>query len=1262
MKYRKGMILSMLVIFLFCIAGACASDVNDTQAASMDDSGIELTATDNDFKAIDYDNVTTDGETLSAGNDGPADVQNDLDKLRANPGTYSQLSSEIGSGGNVELQHDYYSYDSGSTIVVTQANSVIDGRGAVIDMAGSGIRALHVSASGVTIRNLTIMNVNAHEYGGAIYFSGEGSGTVENCNFTNNSANNGGAVYFNCNGRLTNCSFIDNEAIAGGAVLWNCADGVASSCIFINNSADNGIIYFDNAGSGAHLIINDNIFLRNEGKAISFAESDGASNADFNWFGNTKDDFNEKPLSDNVDIDIWLFLDAKSNPDIFPISTASEITFSLYAYDSNEVFGYDNSRLKPVKLTITPVNGQVNATNVELAKTILYTESGEGADNLTATIENVSFTVTLKIADGTTFWDLNNAINANSNDTITLDRNYAYNPITDYDFKDGIIINRMVTIIGGDYSIDAKGQARIFNIHADKVTIRNVTFINANATDYGGALYWNGVNVTVFDCLFVNNSAGISGGAIYWRDGADTNVSGCIFVNNTAENGGAVTVGDGVVSGCSFVNNTAEYGGAVILAGGIVSDCSFVNNSAYNCGAVSLENGVVSHCSFINNTAVNSGGAIVWSNAVWSSHTGNVSDCSFVNNRAGSGGAILWEYGANGIVSDCIFVNNFASVEGGAILWAHNDNANISGCSFVNNTAGSDGGAIYLKFSANGVVYDCIFVNNSARYGGAIEWHQSDNGNISTCIFVNNSDERAVIFFYNMGSGHGLSINNNIFLNNSADAISFVLPDSSSNADYNWFGNNATDYETQPATSNVAISNWLFLNATATPDSILIFQSSDIIFRLHSYSESEGVSDYDNSKLPEVNLTLKATKGNLVGIAKLDELIRYFAMDYGTGTVTGKIENAQYTVEITNEKADLNLSVETSQVTYSHNTLISLSYNPNATGKVNITLKSKRFEYTFVDVDLNATLSLGDIAADEYEIIIRYSGDSLFTNSTAAADLKVDKANSTLTANNVTLDYGTGTTVTVTTDGTLAITAIINGEETFVKGSIILIPTMDAGTYNLTVTAIPDENHNAVTKTVTITVNRLKTQIAANAVTATYNINKYLTITLKDAKGKALGGVKVTVNLNGAKTYTTDKNGQIKISTKGLAPKTYTAKIAFGGNKNYLKSSKNAKITVKKAKAKLTAKSKKFKRSKKVKKYTVVLKSNVGKPLKKVKLTIKIKGKKYKKTFKAKTNKKGKATFKIKKLTRKGKYRAVITYKGNKYYTKMTKKVKITVK
>ena len=62
--------------------------------------------------------------------------------------------------------------------------------------------------------------------------------------------------------------------------------------------------------------------------------------------------------------------------------------------------------------------------------------------------------------------------------------------------------------------------------------------------------------------------------------------------------------------------------------------------------------------------------------------------------------------------------------------------------------------------------------------------------------------------------------------------------------------------------------------------------------------------------------------------------------------------------------------------------------------------------------------------------------------------------------------------------------------------------------------------------------------------------------------------------------------------------------------------------------------------------------------MKKVKLTLKVKGK----TYKAKTNAKGKAVFKIKNLKKKGKYRATVKFAGNTYYSKVTKKVKITVK
>ena len=167
-----------------------------------------------------------------------------------------------------------------------------------------------------------------------------------------------------------------------------------------------------------------------------------------------------------------------------------------------------------------------------------------------------------------------------------------------------------------------------------------------------------------------------------------------------------------------------------------------------------------------------------------------------------------------------------------------------------------------------------------------------------------------------------------------------------------------------------------------------------------------------------------------------------------------------------------------------------------------------------------------------------------------------------------------------------------------------------------------------------------------------------MAITLKDVKGKVIANAKVTVDLNSAKTYTTDKNGQVKVSTKGLAPKKYSAKVTFNGNANYLKSSKTVKVTVKKATPKITAKTKTFKTTTKTKKYAIVLKNNINKAISKAKVYLKVGGK----TYKATTNSKGKATFKITKLTKKGTFKATITYKGNTYYNKATKKVKIKVK
>jgi hypothetical protein len=97
---------------------------------------------------------------------------------------------------------------------------------------------------------------------------------------------------------------------------------------------------------------------------------------------------------------------------------------------------------------------------------------------------------------------------------------------------------------------------------------------------------------------------------------------------------------------------------------------------------------------------------------------------------------------------------------------------------------------------------------------------------------------------------------------------------------------------------------------------------------------------------------------------------------------------------------------------------------------------------------------------------------------------------------------------------------------------------------------------------------------------------------------------------------------------------------------------------VTKTASKIIAKKTTFKKSKKVKKYKITLKNTKNKAIGKVRVYLKVKGK----TYKATTNFKGVATFKIAKLTKKGKYTAVIKFAGNKNYKASKAKVKITVK
>ena len=820
-----------------------------------------------------------------------------------------------------------------------------------------------------------------------------------------------------------------------------------------------------------------------------------------------------------------------------------------------------------------------------------------------------------------------------------------------------------------------------------------MTFINNSATGDGGVFITSTVSAynRFTNSVFESNRAGGNGGAMFLYSDTGANVfDNCSFNNNSAVNASTICFSsklvDSTISNSNFTNNRAACAGGIFIGYDVeyttFNNLNFIGNTAQYGAGMYVQGGAfdsqLGKSNFINNNATD-GGAIYINGFSGGDISGN-----FVNNSANRyGGAIYFNNG--GMAVDCTFINNIANNKGGAVYFNAGD-ATVSGCTFANNAA-DDFGAIHLPFGVSNVG-GCIFLNNSADFsviGSA--WESFEGVNIADSIFLDNDVAGNII---------GFAYHENL------------------NADFNWFGNTADDYDSgsYPTTEN--ITAWMFLNVTAGSDSISVFDTTDIVFKLYLYNKtSQIISDYDNSRFKSVDFTINATNGFVsTDIAKLGEIIKYNATGGGTGKITASIGSVACSVEINNVKVNLTMKINPQEVYYSNNVILALDYNSTATGTVNITLKGRNNTYNFQNVKLNSTVSLGKISPDEYDVTVSYSGDGAYLPCNAEGNLTVlpivdlsvtmtcDKevyvlgdisvwtitvhnaANGT-NATNVKLGdffktgfayvssltyngtYSNGTWdigfMPNGTDATLIIKyKAVNVTESVLHRVFVLCNEKD---WNFT--------NNIAEKAVAV---KLKTEILADALTTTYNVNKNLIITLKDSQGNPISGVGISVDLNGVKTYVTDKNGQVKVPTGALVPKAYTARITFSGSGTYLASAKSVKVTVNKAKPKIKAKKKTYRAKSKTKKFTITLKDNRGKPIKKAKVTLKVKKikknskkkkskskSKKKKKNTAKTNSKGKATFKIDR-NKKGKYQAIIKYKGNKYYKSVTKKVKIKIK
>ena len=1150
----------VLAIFIFGAASVCASDVNDTVIASEDTSQLELSA----GSELDADNLkTSEKNTIltQTNNDESMSGEIDSEVLGADIGTYSGLSEEIGSGGNIELIHDYYTYDSGSTIEISDDNSVIDGKGAVIDMAGSNKQAFDVSASGVIIKNLTIKNAKYNALGGAILFGH--SGTVENCNFTNNSGtSSGGAVYFSNTGTVTNCTFVGNTASIDGGAVYFSNTGIVTNCNFINNKAtgtagemgssgDGGAVHFTGDGTVTNCNFTGNTASGDDGGAVHFTGDGTVSNCTF--VGNTA---------------------GRSGGGAVYFSDAGIVTncnFTNNKATGGSIYG---GAIWIYSGTVTNCSFTNHSANYGGA-----VRMGSGS------VENCNFTDNTATRDGGAIWIYSGTVtNCNfTNSSATgaggavyfydnsevTNCNFIYNVAKSSTLGGGAIFFMISGNVakcnftdnsasfGGAVLFGGKGNISNSNftnnsasngggaINMASGSVENCNFTDNKATSSSGGSIWFTGNGDVINCIFTNNSATGDGGAVYFYEGATGRIINCNFTDNSASSrGGAVYFSStGNVSICNFTGNTAtgdaSYGGAIFIYSGTVTNCNFTDNTASRGGAVYLSStSNVTYCNFVNNFATSEGGAIRFNNK------GTVTNCNFTNNKVRyDGGAIWMNYGS---VINCNFTGNTAD-NGGAVFF--DETGNVTYCNFTDNFATVSGGAVF--FDETGNVTNCNFTNNTATYEGGAVWIYS--GTVTNCNFTgNNATAGSAIYFYKWDSSDTLTVSNSTFLNNRANAEALKITKNDNNITITFTGHNN------------------LLNA------IYSRKDAEVAFTNVKYWGANGIATV-SSTMSGSNKAAgqKITVGIVVnGILVLNEVkvtneSGMIVLDISAGEnyyISARHDTDSYYTEAektisNNTKFSVNVTSQTI-----HNKTV------NITAKSNIYSEFMPGKLLFIlpnGTQIEATYGANGTwwaehtfdAYGEYKINATYVGlDNVTINN---GTITINKVNSTITLDNIVLDYGETKNVTVTTTGATGITAKIDGNNvTVINNYTIQIPVLDAGTYNLTVTTIPDDDHNPVTKEVNITVNKVNSTLTVNDIVFDYGSSGSTVVSLTGANGvnaTVVGQPKTVVKVNGT-----------NITVSDLDAGTYTLTVTTIADKNHNNITKNATITVNKVNSTLT--------------------------------------------------------------------------------------------
>jgi len=870
--------------------------------------------------------------------------------------------------------------DTGLIGGIDFAKSVtIDGQGHTLDAKNQNrIFNFNDETKYLVLKNIKFANANA----GALYVIAK-SLTLINCTFIDNEvASSGGAVYVQDSegSEIINCTFISNSATDyGSAILINSkSTEKIQGCFFSDNSGGSVIYCMDEGTYNIH----NSIFINNRGLVVD-GESVATVNANYNWWGNTADNYDATVVNvgDSITRNNWLFLNMAANNK----EGLAEISLNnLYTVGVGNST-YSNYALPEITLNISTSNAKVNKNKTIIDKTgkssVSYVVKTTGS--ITASYnDDIGITKEVTYDDYGNFKSLYNLITniAEDGETVELKWDYTYDSSTDSQLINQMLIGKTLVIDGKGHTIDAKGQTQIFKINDVKVTLKNIKFINGHSSN-GGAVYYyayyNDCDSEIINCTFINNVASNLGGAIYNYFNLK-NIVNCTFINNSAPSdkcsaiytqGYAIDVSNSILvgnaagniiggSGSVTANNnwwghTADnYETPLSIGSTVTANNWYVLNMSVDSSTIAKltlnnlydGNGIIIDNNYAlptitfntkssntqltkNNITLNDDGkdniehSFSKKYSITASYNGIELTRSFVywasftelkTQVDGATGELVldqnYAFNPNADTPNDIIFSKTLTIDGAGFtidakglsnIFNFNDDTNTNSLTLKNiifaNATGENGAAVY--FNGNMIeIINCTFINNTPTGQGAVIYVNGTNNNVENRItqstFINNICTGSVIYLNSLFGDASFVVSDSVFVKNTG--FNIVKGNGSVNANYNWWGNNATNYNINIANvgEGIDVEKWFYLNMTVDDET----KKAEI-----SLNNLNDESDYSYA-LPELILNISAVNAilnkNNVVLGTTGKSTVDYSMTGLTGLLIASYNEVEFTKEI----------------------------------------------------------------------------------------------------------------------------------------------------------------------------------------------------------------------------------------------------------------------------------------------------------------------------------------------------------------------------